>query len=102
MLADGLSAVLKEHTERTLTLARAGKAFDFTIKQFSDSNAVISRLNAYRRVAFQNITTAINFFNPLKTYSFKCSPVTRYSAKPTEIFKDVATWKYNGYSQAER
>lgn len=97
MLADGLSAVIKEHTERTLTLSRAGKAFDFTIKQLSDSNAVISRLNAQRRVAFQNITTAINFFNPLKTFSFKCSPITRYSAKPTEIFKDVATWKYNGY-----
>ncbi len=97
LLADGLSAVLKEHTERTLTLARQGKAFDFTIKQFSDSSALLSRLNSCRRVAFQNITTAINFFNPLKTYSFKCSPVTRYSAKPTELFKDVSTWKYNGY-----
>ena len=97
MLADGLSAVVKEHTERTLTLARAGKAFDFTIKQLSDTNAVFSRLNNCRRVAFQNITTAISFFNPLKTYSFKCSPITRYSAKPDELFKDVATWKYNGY-----
>lgn len=97
LLADGISAVIKEHTERTLTLARAGKAFDFTIKQLSDVNTVFSRLNECRRVAFQNITTAISFFNPLKTYSFKCSPVTRYSAKPTELFKDVATWKYNGY-----
>ncbi|MBR2336339.1 MAG: transcription-repair coupling factor [Clostridia bacterium] len=97
ILADGLSAVIKEHTERTLTLSRAGKAFDFTIKQLSDSNAVLSRLNSLRRVAFQNITTAISFFNPLRTYSFKCSPITRYSAKPTDLFKDVATWKYNGY-----
>ena len=97
ILQDGLSAILKEHTERTLSLGRAGKAFDFTIKQFSDSNALLSSLNQKRRVAFQNITTAINFFNPLKTYSFKCSPITRYSAKPEELFKDVATWKFNGY-----
>lgn len=97
MLADGLSAIIKEHTERTLTLSRSGKAFDFTIKQFSDSNALLSALNQRRRVAFQNITTAINFFNPLKTYSFKCSPITRYTAKPEELFKDVNSWKFNGY-----
>lgn len=97
MLSDGLSAVLKEHTERTLTLSRSGRAFDFTIKQMSDSNALFSAFNQKRRVAFQNITTAINFFNPLKTFSFKCSPITRYSVKPTELFKDVANWKFNGY-----
>ncbi|MBQ8726542.1 MAG: transcription-repair coupling factor [Clostridia bacterium] len=97
MLADGLSAVVKEHTERTLSLSRSGKAFDFTIKQMSDGGALLSALNQKRRVAFQNITTAINFFNPLKTYSFKCSPVTRYSVKPTDLFKDVANWKFNGY-----
>ena len=97
LLADGTSSVLKEHTERTLTLSRAGKAFDFTIKQLSSSEELLKSLNSFRKVAFQNITTAINFFNPLKTYSFKCSPITRYSAKPTELFKDVATWKFNGY-----
>ncbi|MBE5742736.1 MAG: hypothetical protein E7360_05445, partial [Clostridiales bacterium] len=97
MLSDGMSAVLKEHTERTLTLSRAGKAFDFTIKQLSSSNQLIERLNGLKRVAFQTLTTAINFFNPLKTYSFKCSPITRYSAKPTELFKDVNNWKFNGY-----
>ena len=97
MLSDGLSAIIKEHTERTLTLSRSGKAFDFTIKQLSSSNQLIERLNSFRRVAFQTLTTAINFFNPLRTYTFKCSPITRYSAKPTELFKDVQTWKFNGY-----
>ncbi len=97
MLQDGMSALIKEHTERTLTLANSGKAFDFTIKQFVDSAEVLAQFKDKRQVAFQNITTAITFFNPLKTHSVKCSPVTRYVAKPTDIFKDVSTWKFNGY-----
>ena len=41
MLADGMSAIIKEHTERTLTLSRSGKAFDFTIKQLSSSEELL-------------------------------------------------------------
>ena len=85
MLSDSLSALIKEHTERVLTLSRAGRAMDFTILQLSDSNRLIERLNGFRRMALQNITTAVNFFNPLKTFNVKCSPVARYSAKPDDL-----------------
>ena len=97
MLSDGLSALVKEHTERVLTLSRSGKALDFTILQLSDSNKLIGRLNGFRRVALQNITTAVSFFNPLKTFNVKCSPLARYSAKPDELFRDVSNWKFSGY-----
>ncbi|MBO6262755.1 MAG: transcription-repair coupling factor [Clostridia bacterium] len=98
MIEGVMSAVVKEHTERCLNLSKNGKAFDFTINQLTDSGKLVARLAKKRNVALQNITTAINFFNPLKTFSIKCSPVARYSVKPETLFTDVSNWKYGGYS----
>lgn len=61
MLVDGITATLKDHSERLLTLGRAGKIFDFSARQLSDCRKLIKRLNSFREVAFQNITTTINF-----------------------------------------
>ena len=97
MLVDGITATLKDHSERLLTLGRAGKIFDFSARQLSDCRKLIKRLNSFREVAFQNITTTINFFNPLKTYSLRCSPVARYTADFEAIYDDVKNWKFGGY-----
>ena len=97
MLVDGLTSTIKDHSERLLTLGRAGKIFDFSAKQLSDYSVLIKRLNSFREVAFQNITTSINFFNPLKTYSLRCSPVARYTANFEAIYNDVKNWKFGGY-----
>ncbi len=97
MLVDGITATLKDHLERLLTLGRAGKIFDFSARQLSDCRKLIKRLNSFREVAFQNITTTINFFNPLKTYSLRCSPVARYTADFEAIYDDVKNWKFGGY-----
>lgn len=97
LLRDNLSAVVKEHTERCLSLSRAGKAFDFTVLQQSDGEKLIAKFNARRQIAFQNITTAIGFFNPLRTFSIRCSPVARYSVKPDDLFTDVSNWKFGAY-----
>lgn len=97
MLVDGITATLKDHSERLLTLGRAGKIFDFSARQLSDCRKLIKRLNSFREVAFQNITTTINFFNPLKTYSLRCSPVARYTADFEAIYDDVKNWKLGGY-----
>lgn len=97
MLVDGITATLKDHSERLLTLGRAGKIFDFSARQLSDCRKLIKRLNSFREVAFQNITTTINFFNPLKTYSLRCSPVARYTADFEAIYNDVKNWKFGGY-----
>lgn len=97
MLVDGITATLKDHSERLLTLGRAGKIFDFSARQLSDCRKLIKKLNSFREVAFQNITTTINFFNPLKTYSLRCSPVARYTADFEAIYDDVKNWKFGGY-----
>ena len=97
MLVDGITATLKDHSERLLTLGRAGKIFDFSARQLSNCRKLIKRLNSFREVAFQNITTTINFFNPLKTYSLRCSPVARYTADFEAIYNDVKNWKFGGY-----
>ncbi len=97
MLVDGLTATLKDHSERLLTLGRAGKIFDFSARQLGDYQNLIKSLNSFREVAFQNITTSINFFNPLKTYSLRCSPVARYTANFEAIYNDVKNWKFGGY-----
>ena len=97
MLVDGITATLKDHSERLLTLGRAGKIFDFSARQLSDCRKLIKRLNSFREVAFQNITTTINFFNPLKTYMLRCSPVARYTADFEAIYDDVKNWKFGGY-----
>lgn len=97
MLADGLLAVLKEHTERVVALTKTGKAFKFTAKQLSSSEILLKRLNEMRKVAFQNLTTVINFFNPLKTFSFRCSTIARYTANFEDVFKDIGNWKFGGY-----
>lgn len=97
MLVDGITATLKDHSERLLTLGRAGKIFNFSARQLSDCRKLIKRLNSFREVAFQNITTTINFFNPLKTYSLRCSPVARYTADFEAIYNDVKNWKFGGY-----
>lgn len=97
MLVDGITATLKDHSERLLTLGRAGKIFDFSARQLSDCRKLIKRLNSFREVAFQNITTTIIFFNPLKTYSLRCSPVARYTADFEAIYNDVKNWKFGGY-----
>ena len=97
MLVDGITATLKDHSERLLTLGRAGKIFDFSARQLSDCRKLIKRLNSFREVAFQNITATINFFNPLKTYSLRCSPVARYTADFEAIYDDVKNWKFGGY-----
>lgn len=97
ILVDGITATLKDHSERLLTLGRAGKIFDFSARQLSDCRKLIKRLNSFREVAFQNITTTINFFNPLKTYSLRCSPVARYTADFEAIYNDVKNWRFGGY-----
>ncbi len=97
MLSDSLSAILKEHTDRCLNLSENGKGFDFTVKQLSSSEKLIERLSKKRNLAMQNITTSVNFFNPLKTFSVRSSTVARYSANPESLFTDIKNWKFNGY-----
>ena len=98
MLSDNLSSTLKEHAERVLNLTENGKAFDFTVKQLSDKEALFERLSKKRNLAMQNITASVSFFTPLKIFSLRTSVVARYGAKPESAFTDITNWRYGGYT----
>lgn len=97
MLYDSLTSSLKEHGERVLALARTGKAFRFTAAQYADGEKLVKRLTSGKKAAFQNITAAINFFSPLKTFNLRCSPIARYTANFEDIYRDIKNWRFGGY-----
>ncbi len=96
-LSDGLELILKEHKERCKNLILNGEAFGFSYYQFSDEQEVIANLITKRTGALQTLTTAITFFNPLKTFTLRCGTVARYQMKFNEFLQDVNNWLFSGY-----
>ncbi|MBR2968685.1 MAG: transcription-repair coupling factor [Clostridia bacterium] len=97
LLNDNLAMVKKEHAERVTRFLKSGEAYDFTDAQLSDDGALLSSLNERRRLALQSMTTAIPFFNPLKTFTFKCTPVPKYSMRVSDAVTDISNWYRGGY-----
>ena len=97
MIENAREGVFKEHSERCLSLKRSGECFSFTVNQLKDPKIVREELDFSKKLALQSLTTAINFFNPLKTFRLKCTPVPRYSLRPEDFFTDIANWKKFGY-----
>lgn len=97
LLNDSLLGALKEHTERCLSLKKNCECFSFTINQLKSDREIAKELNFKCKLSLQSLTTAIPFFNPLKTYRLKCSPVPRYSLHPEDFFEDIKNWKKLGY-----
>ena len=97
LLSDSLLGALKEHAERCLALKKNCECFSFTVSQLKSDKQIASELNFKRKLSLQSLTTAIPFFNPLKTYRLKCSPIPRYSLHPEDFFEDIKNWKKLGY-----
>lgn len=97
LLDDNLNMLAKEHTERISRFLVSGEAFDFTERQFSNGEELLLRLNQKRRLAVQSLISTIKFFNPLRTYNFKCTPVPRYSMRLGDAVTDIKNWKMGGY-----
>lgn len=96
-LADGIELIKKEHNERLKNLLIAGEAFSFTAYQMCSAEEVVAELVSKRCAALQTLTTAIPFFNPLKTFTMRCGTVARYRMKMNEFFTDVDNWMRTGY-----
>ncbi len=96
-LSDSVEFILKEHTERVSRMFTAGDCFSFTINQLSDFNELISNLSTAKPIALQTLTTAIPFFNPLKTVSLRTQQTAKYQLKFSEFAVDVKNWVFNGY-----
>ncbi|MBR4420057.1 MAG: hypothetical protein IKT32_04180, partial [Clostridia bacterium] len=97
ILNDSLIGVLKEHSERCLSLKRNCECFSFTVNQLKNERDLAKELDFLRKLSLQSLTTSIPFFSPLKTYRLKCSPVARYSLRPDDFFEDLKNWKRLGY-----
>ncbi len=97
MIADTVSGIIREHTERVAGLYEAGEALDFTIKQLNFAEDFYSLLKSQKGVAFQNITTLTSFFKPNKTIRLNITPVSKYSNKPEDLYVDLANWQKSGY-----
>ncbi len=96
-LNDGVEFILKEHIERCNRMFTAGECFSFTVSQLSDFNELVSSLSTARVCAVQTLTTAIPFFNPLKTISLRTAQTAKYQLKFSEFAVDLKNWVYNGY-----
>lgn len=97
VLADSLNGTFKEHTERTLSLKANGECFSFTLEQLKSQEILFGELNFSHKLALQSLTSAINFFNPLKTFRLNCTSIPRYTLKPDDFYDDIKNWKRTGY-----
>lgn len=96
-LSDGLDFILQEHRERFKNLLAAGEAFPFAFYQLGNEDELIASLCKKRVAALQTLTTAIPFFNPLKTFTLRCGTVAKYQLKFNEFAEDVDNWLFSGY-----
>lgn len=96
-LKDNLALITEEHRARCKNLMLSGEAFSFAYYQLSDEKELLYELTEKRCVALQTLATEISFFNPLKTFSFRCGNVARYQMKFNEFFDDVDNWLFSGY-----
>ncbi len=97
LISDGVEGVLREHSERCLSLFDGGEAFDFTTEQLGKQDALYANLKSKKGIAFQNITTSTAFFKPNKTLRLKTTSIPRYSAKPEDLAVDLINWQKRGY-----
>ncbi len=94
------SAVLleKEFTERFKSLLKDGGVFSFTENNFITLENLKNKLGAYRNGALSTLSTAIDFFNPLKIINPNVSGVAKYQLDFNEFYTDVKNWSVSGYS----
>lgn len=96
-LSERAAALTKEHRERCRDLAAAGEAFPFTERQCISDGEFAEGLSSFRRLALQTFTGRVHFFDPLKTFSLKSVPISRYLNRFDELFTDIGNWLRNGY-----
>ncbi len=94
---DRLTALCKEHAERFSELSAGGEVCPFSIAQMLTEEQFLKFVSPFRNLALQTFTTALRFFNPLKTYSFKSVPSPSYLNSVTALTDDIKRWLSGGY-----
>ncbi len=94
---DRLSALVKEHAERYEELFAGGEVCPFSLRQMLTEEEFLRGISPFKKLAVQTFTTAIRFFDPLRTYSFKSTPSPSYLNSATALCDDVKRWLSGGY-----
>ncbi|MGN0818844.1 MAG: transcription-repair coupling factor [Christensenellaceae bacterium] len=97
LVADNLDFIEKEHTERVMSLAKAGQAFDFTFEQCFDKAKILKLINGRLNFSLQTLTTLVPLFKPLKTERISVGAISRYALRLDDFFNDVKNWQKLGY-----
>ena len=97
-LHDNLNYHLKEYQDRIDGLLRSGEALDFIKNQIATKEEVLGVINGLKSVAIQAFSGAVPFFNPLKTFTVRSSPVPRYFLKISDLYDDLRAWSVSGYT----
>ncbi|MBR6736934.1 MAG: transcription-repair coupling factor [Clostridia bacterium] len=96
-LYDNLNYHLKEYADRIGGLLRSGEALDFISGQIATEKELTSNLSSFTSVAVQAFSAPVPFFNPLKTFNVRSSPVPRYFLKIEDLYSDLKAWQVSGY-----
>ncbi len=96
-IEDKAAGVYKEHCERVNELKKGGEAFSFSERQLITPQELFEGFKNYRCLAVQTFKSGTRFFNPLKTYDLRSTPVPSYLNAMPQFITDVKGWLANGY-----
>ncbi len=97
LINDALNAVYKEHCQRVAELKNGGEAVGFTENQLVSAEKITEGFKNFRSAALQTFSSSTQFFRPLKTYNFHCTPAPSYLNALPQFFTDLKNWLQNGY-----
>ncbi len=89
--------VEKEFIERLKSLVGAGEVFAFQCQNQISLEELKDYLKKYRLSAMQSLSTAVQFFNPLKIINPNVGGVADYQLDFKEVYSDIDNWLRSGY-----
>lgn len=97
MATENLDGLIREHTERVLSLSRGGQSFEFSNRHYYDKQMLVDEINRHPVLCVQTLTTMIPLVNVLQTTRINMSPMSRYAMRPKDLATDVKNWKKSAY-----
>ncbi|MCD7728515.1 MAG: transcription-repair coupling factor [Clostridia bacterium] len=94
---DKIEGVYSEHANRFKELKAGGEVFDFSFNQIAPQKFISDGIKNYRAMALQTFFGSTFFFQPLKTYKFKATPVPSYLNVFDQFILDAKNWLRGGY-----
>lgn len=97
MVFDALSSSFSEIEHRQKYLSDTGESIPTKLLGYYNKKDFLRDILDFNLLAFQKITTSNRLFQPEKVFSFKTSPVVRYTHNLNEFANDVSTWLFNDF-----